>query len=105
MMDFRTSMARLLSGLYETVHRLEAQQSEPTRSENLKKPRDCILSHFSLGEFRTMCFDLGVSYDDLDGEGLDDKAREFVLYMNRVGRCPEIIAYCKEKRPNIEFML
>ena len=105
MMEFRSSMARVLSGLYETVHNLEARQNEPAKSENLKALRDCIVEHFSLNEFRTMCFDLSVSYDDLDGDGLDDKAREFVLYMNRVGRCPEVIAYCRDKRPNANFML
>lgn len=105
MMDFRTSMARLLSGLYETVHRLETSQSEQTRYENLKKLRDCIIEHFDMGEFKTMCFELGVSYDQLDGDGLSDKAREFVLYMNRLGRCPDVIKYCNETRPNNDFVL
>ncbi len=34
-----------------------------------------IIEHYDLDELRTLCFDLGVNYDDLRGEGLSAKAR------------------------------
>jgi hypothetical protein len=38
-----------------------------------------ILSlHFDLEEFRTLCFDLGIDFDNLRGEGKEAKARELV---------------------------
>ena len=110
MMEFRSSMAKVLSSLYDTVHDLESWQrwnrpDEPEKIARLKAMRDCIVQHFSMGEFRTMCFDLGVSFDDLEGDTLEDKSRELVLFLNRVGRCPELVLYCREKRPNAKIML
>ncbi len=105
LMDLRVSMTLLLADLHTTLERVESAQQwnrpqEPQAIERLKKMRDCIVAHFDLGEFRTMCFDLGVSFDELEGEGLDDKARELVLFMNRNGRCPELVDYCRQKRPH-----
>ena len=108
MMEFRISMAVVLMELHETVHELERTQQwsyKPDSIEQLKALRDCIVQHFDDGELRTMCFDLGVNYDDLDGEAISEKARELVLYLNRVGRCDELIQYCQEKRPNAKLML
>lgn len=105
MMEFRSAMAKILSSLYDTVHDLESwqrwnQQQQPEAIERLKKMRDCIIQHFSLSEFKTMCFDLGVDYAELEGETIGDKARELVLQLNRTGRCPALVTYCREKRPN-----
>jgi hypothetical protein len=105
MMEFRSSMAKVLAALYDTVHDLETwqrwnQQQAPEAVERLKSMRDCIIDHFNLSEFKTMCFDLGVDYQGLEGETLPDKARELVLLLNRTGRCPELVMYCREHRPN-----
>ncbi len=35
--------------------------------------------HYSLDEVRTLCFELGVDYDNLPGEGKKGKARELIL--------------------------
>lgn len=109
MMDFRASMTVVLAELYKTVHELESQQrwSKPDVSEveKLRELRDCIVLHFDNVELRTMCFDLGVNHDDLEGEAISDKARELVLRLNRQGRCDELVKYCQRKRPNAKLML
>lgn len=107
MMEFRSSMAKVLSSLYDTVHRLESRRmvTEHDTTRRLIAMRDCITNHFDLSEFKSLCFDMGINYDNLDGDSLEDKAREFVLLMNRLGRCPEIVAYCQKKRPNAKFVL
>ena len=108
MMEFRISMAALLMELYSTVHELEQAQrwsQQPDSIEQLKALRDCIVLHFDEGELKTMCFDLGVNYDDLDGDAISDKARELVLFMNRNGRCDELINYCRTHRPKAKIML
>ena len=98
-----------LTELYKTVHELERQQrwSQPDNRtvDRLKKLRDCIVLHFDDGELRTLCFDLGINFDDLEGDALSDKARELVLYLNRIGRCDELVKYCREKRPNAKLMI
>jgi hypothetical protein len=104
MMDFRLSMARVLAGLYETVHELESRQKwsfEPV--EHMRHLRDCIVAHFNLGELRTMAFDLGIEFDEVAGETLHDKAREMVLLLHRAGRVDELRSYCRDKRPFVEI--
>lgn len=108
MMDFRTSMAAVLSSLYDTVHDMERwqrwnQQQTPEAVDRLKMLRDCIVTHFNKNEFEDMCFDLGINVDTLDGETLRELARELVLLFNRTGRCPELVIYCREHRPNAEL--
>lgn len=99
MMEFRLAMARVLSTLYESVHDLESWQQE--HATELSRIRDCLVAHFNLSEIQTTCFDLNVEYDSLGGDGLDDKARELVLFMSRNGRLAELIKYCHTRRPGI----
>lgn len=107
MMDFRLSMTNVIAALYDRVHRLESKRAniDNDTTRRLIAMRDCITNHFDLSEFKSLCFDMGINYDNLDGDSLEDKAREFVLLMNRLGRCPEIVAYCQKMRPNAKFML
>jgi adenylate cyclase len=65
--------------------------------------RRIITSRFNDGELRTLCFDLGVAYDDLPGEGKADKARELIAYLERRERIPELISVGKELRPDISW--
>lgn len=41
----------------------------PPEHERLTQIRDLIHKHFNLEEFRDLCFELGIYYDDLPGEG------------------------------------
>jgi hypothetical protein len=61
--------------------------------------RRFIVEHYSLEEFRTLCFDLGVRYDTLVGEGIDAKARELVLYLWRQGRLTDLLNILKITHP------
>ncbi|MQS69476.1 MULTISPECIES: hypothetical protein [Escherichia] len=98
MMDFRLAMARVLSALYDSVHDLESWQQEHTME--LTRLRDCLVLHFNLSEIQTACFDLGIEYDSIPGDSLDDKARELVRFMSRSGRLEGLIKYCHTMRPN-----
>lgn len=44
---------------------------------------DFIVDYFSLDELKTLCFKLGIKFDNLGGDALDGKARELVLLMER----------------------
>jgi len=50
-------------------------------------------------EFQTLCFDLGVDYDSLRGEGKAAKARELVALAERTGRLAELEAAVRRERP------
>ena len=52
-----------------------------------------IVAHYSLDELRTLCFDLGVNYDDLGGEALSGKARELILKLGRERKLEELLIH------------
>ena len=60
-----------------------------------------LAKHFSDGELRTLCFDLGVDYDDLPGSGKADKARDLVAYMERRMRLADLLRVARQSRPNV----
>lgn len=59
-----------------------------------------LSARFSLEEVRSICFALGVDYDDLPGEGKAAKARELVAYLERRGRTAELAAEMARLRPS-----
>ena len=56
---------------------------------------------FNLEEVRTLCFELGIEYDDLGGEGRSDRSRELIRLMARQGRLPNLVTVATEKRPQL----
>jgi len=72
-----------------------------TPPEILAQLRRRIIKHFSDDELRTLCFDMGVSYDSLGGQGTDGKARELVGYCDRHGHILRLIITCRELNPNV----
>lgn len=53
-------------------------------------------------ELATLCFRLGITYDDLGGQGRSDKARELVLLLDRTGRLAELPEAVAAMRPTAE---
>ena len=58
---------------------------------------------FDEEELRDLCFDLGVDYDDLRGEGKASKARELVSHLDRRGRLADLASAGKQMRPDIAW--
>lgn len=74
-----------------------AQQTElPTLLRTLNQD-------FNDNEFRTLCLELNVIYDNLSGGGLEGKQRELLLLLERNGRLPELINLLRQKRPNFNW--
>jgi len=68
--------------------------------EDLIAVRQKLVVHFSEEELRTLCFDIGVDYESLPAMGKEGKARELVLHLERRGQIPELVALCRQLRPN-----
>jgi hypothetical protein len=62
-----------------------------------------LAQYFDREELRTLCFELGIDYDDLGGEGKTNKARELVAYLERHGRLFELITLGKKLRPHVDW--
>jgi hypothetical protein len=78
---------------------------EPEASpDRLSELRELLITHFDEGELRILCFDLGVDYDDLRGEGKAQKARDLIFYLERHNRIPELLKVGKQWRPDISWM-
>ena len=72
-------------------------------TELLTHLRQLLVKRFSDGEIRTLCFDLGVEYDDLPGSGKADKARELVDCMDRHERLPDLVRVGRQSRPDVSW--
>lgn len=77
--------------------------SAPSGSVDLVRLYQLLDKTFSLEELRTLCFSLGIEFDDLSGDGKGAKTRELVMYMHRRGRISDLIAIAKHERPHISW--
>ncbi len=59
-----------------------------------------IKEDFNLSELKDLCFHLGVPYDELQGEGKNDKVRELINYLKRRKKLDLLVEKCVELRPN-----
>ena len=54
----------------------------------------------TLGEIQTLCFDLGIDYDELKGENKTEKIRELIETANKKGLLIDLVALCREVYPH-----
>ena len=62
-----------------------------------------LTQYFSLDELNTLCFAVGVNYDELPGAGLSGKARELLSYCERHACLPALVEAGKTLRPELEW--
>jgi len=60
-----------------------------------------IVAHYNLEELRTLCFKVGVPYDDLTGEGLGGQARELILFLERQDRLADLLDRLERDHPDL----
>ena len=68
-------------------------------SNPLGRLRQFIVESYDLEELRTLCFNLGINYDDLRGEALSGKTRELLLKVGRQRRLDELLTVIAGTRP------
>lgn len=78
-----------------------AAQEQPAGVAGLATLRQMLVAHFRDGELRDLCFDIGIDYESLPGEGKSDKARELILACGRSGKLAALLAQCTQLRPAI----
>lgn len=71
----------------------------PAPLSELQRLFQALNARFDREELRTLCFELGVDFDSLPGEGRSAKARELVAYMNRRGELARLRSAIQAKRP------
>jgi hypothetical protein len=78
----------------------ESEETPPSRLTRLRETLTYLLSD---GELRTLCFDMGVDYENIPGEARADKARELIIHLNRRQQIPELIRVGRRLRPEISW--
>lgn len=74
-----------------------------TPNKHFTALRDNIAHHFDLGELNTLCFDLGVDFDELPGQTKTEKAQNLLANLNRRNRIPVLIEHLKKQRPHVDW--
>jgi len=59
--------------------------------------------YFSLDEIESLCFDLGIDFESLGGEGKGAKIRELIEFCRRRGRDEELAAKVRTERPQVAW--
>jgi len=67
------------------------------------KLRKAITDHFTIDELKTLCFDLHIEYENLDGETRQAKVRELVSYCERTGLMASLLDAVQAMRPNLDL--
>lgn len=63
--------------------------------------RQALVNYFDLEELRTLCFDLGVDFDELKGSGKGAKARELVQYWQHQGDLTPLVDAIRQQRGTV----
>jgi hypothetical protein len=77
--------------------------STPEEQARLTRLREILDARFDREELRTLCFDLGLNYDDLPGEGRAAKARELVARMHQLNRIADLIKVGARMRSDVAW--
>jgi hypothetical protein len=75
--------------------------AKTTSHIDLTKLREILGTRLDAGELHTLCFDLGLDYNDLPGEGTKNKARELVVYLDKRVRIEELVEWLDKSRPDV----
>ena len=67
----------------------------------LKKVYDFVVSYYSMEELKTLCFEMGVEFENLGGLTRNAKARELVLKLGHERQFTTLFEALKATRPNL----
>lgn len=74
--------------------------------ENIVTFKNQIGQSFDLAELRDLCFETGIPYEDLGGQGKSEKILAFVQYVDRHGSVvPKLYEALNKKRPHTNWKL
>ena len=65
--------------------------------------RENLVSYFEVGDLESLCFDLGLDYDGLSGDGKAAKVVKVIEYFSRNGRIVDLIDRCAHLRPTVDW--
>lgn len=76
---------------------------EEPSAEYKRRLRKQMDSYFSLSELRTICFDLGIDYEELPGGTKQNFTVGLIEYVIRRNRLPELLDALRRERPKVNW--
>jgi hypothetical protein len=67
--------------------------------------RQVLADRFSPGDLQTLCFDLGVPYENLSGEEYRLKVLSLIQLLERTNRIDDLIAFGQKIRPDVNWQI
>ncbi|MCB8922545.1 MAG: hypothetical protein H6662_13245 [Ardenticatenaceae bacterium] len=67
--------------------------------------RQVLTQYYNDSELHTMCFDLGIDYEDIGGRGKTEKVVELLGFAQRNNRLDDIAAYVRRTRPFVQLQM
>lgn len=77
--------------------------NSPTIVTDLPKLRETITDLFNEDEIRTLCFDLGIDFEELQPGGKSAKVRELIALCVRTQRLDALLRSCEQARPETSW--
>jgi formylglycine-generating enzyme required for sulfatase activity len=71
--------------------------------EYLTRLRGNLTNYFDEEELKSLCFDLGVDYDALPGNGKEAKARDLIVYLDHRGLISQLVEKGSQLRPKVSW--
>jgi len=65
-----------------------------------EKLRAVMADSFSLAELQQLCFDMGVDWESIEGEGKENRAQSLLQHFTRRNDLPLLLAEVRKRRPN-----
>jgi hypothetical protein len=72
-----------------------------TKRDYIVRLRELLIARLNLDELRTLCFDIGLDYDSLEGGTKDGKIRELLSHVERRDKLAFLIECVKGQRPDL----
>lgn len=79
--------------------------AEEVRQKQLVKLKDTLIYWFSNEELEDASFDLGIDYRALGGATKEANVRILIMELSRRGRLTQLLEWCDQHRPEIEWGL
>lgn len=79
------------------------ERDEEAHRHHLTDLRRRMVATLGDEELQTLCFDLGVDYESLKGQGKEAKARELVIQCDRKGKLSQLVELCRAMIPAYEW--
>jgi len=97
--DIRAELARLSS----RVDGIESAQPGNRPGESSKLLHSEIAQYFNLAELDQLMYGIDIDIEEVNGDGIMDRALKLALYARRHGRWHDLICELMRHRPHVDW--